>query len=406
MQETAREANIYKTAAGLEEAAECVLRFERKVIAYRNAGKKFQSISGYMDSDERAKRCHQQAEAVERQGMEEAFALGKKKEQEAKTKSDFIDAIAEYKRVWKKEQYAQQAKGRIDACKEAMIRLETRSLWKKRLITLAVLGVLVIIFVNTDAYPFAKGMIHQATGDYKLSIANFKEGMGVPWAEGKMKKSYLYLGQKYLKEGKQEQALRAFRKAGNTLEAPEEAAKLEQKILAEAKPGDVVRFGKGNWLVLDGKQDWVLMVYEDKGTRMVYSQEETDCWEDTKVYRWLNSTFAFDQLTGAEREISSASAGNAREGEYATLLTLEEKEKYHDMLGYFQPDEPGDSQKGKEGYGESGLTYGHNWWLKDLGLSSMGASYVDHEGTVRQTYVNSMTNSVRPAIWVKVKGDM
>lgn len=405
MQETAREANIYKTAAGLEEAAECVLRFERKAAAYRNAGKKFQSISGYMDSDERAKRCYQQAEAVEQQGMEETFALGKKKEREARTKSDFIDAIAEYKRVWKKEQYAQEAKGRIDACKEAMMRLETRSLWKKRLITLAVLAVAIMIFLKTDAYPFAKGMIHQATGDYKLSIANFKEGMGVPWAEGKMKKSYLYLGQKYLKEGKQEQALRAFRKAGNTLEAPEEAAKLEQKILAEAEPGDEVRFGKGNWLMLDRKKDWALMVSQNKGTRMVYSQDEADRWEDTKVYRWLNSTFVFDWLTEAERKISSATAGEGREGEYATLLTLEEKEKYSDLMGYFDSVESGDSQKGNEGYGELPVTYGHNWWLKDLGLSSMGASYVDQEGTVCQTYMNSMTNSVRPAIWVKVKCD-
>ena len=405
MQETAREGNIYKTAAGLEEAAECVLRFERKVAAYRNAGKKFQSISGYMDSAGRAEDCRRKAEAVEQQGMEEAFALGKKKEQQARTKSDFIDAIAEYKRVWKNESYARETKGRIDACKEAMMRLETKSLWKKRVITLAVLAVLVLVFLNTDAYPFAKGMIHQATGDYKLSIANFKEGMGVPWAQGKMKKSYLYLGQKYLKEGKEEAALRAFRKAGNTLEAPEEAAKLEQKILAAAEPGDVVRFGKGDWQVLDRIRNQVLVVYESKGTRMVFSQDEVDRWEDTKVYRWLNSTFAFEQLTEAERKISSSNAGNGREGEYATLLTLEEKEKYNELMGYDDSDEPINRQEGEERYGESRVMYNHNWWLKDLGLSSMGASYVDQEGTVRQTYVNSMTNSVRPALWVRVKGE-
>ncbi len=403
MQETAREANIYKTAAGLQEAAECVLRFERKAAAYRDAGKKFQSISGYMDAGQRAEECRQKAEAVERQGMEETFALGKKKEQAARTKSDYIDAIAEYKRVWNKEQFAREGKERIDACKEAIMRLETKSLWKKRSTTLGVLGLLILIFLNTDAYPFAKGMIYQATGDYKLSIANFKEGMGVPWAEGKMKKSYLYLGQKYLEEGKQKEALRAFRKAGNTLEAPEEAAKLEQKVLAEAEPGDVVRFGKGHWQVLDRKKDWMLMVYQDKGTRMVYSQEEEDRWEDTKVYRWLNGTFVFDKLTEAERKITSATAGNGRQGEYATLLTMEEKEAYNNLMGYFYSDESGYGQE--EESSESPVMYRHNWWLKDLGLSAMEASYVDLEGTVRQTYVNSMTNAVRPAIWVKVKGE-
>lgn len=403
MQETAREANIYKAAAELEEAADCVLRFERKVAAYRNAGKKFQSVSGCKDSAKRAENCLRQAELAEQEGMEETFALGKKKEREAKTKSDFIDAIAEYKRVWKKETYARDAKERIDACKEAIARLEARAVWKKRLIALGVLAVLALIFVNTDAYPFAKGMVHQATGDYKVSIANFKEGMGVPWAQGKMKKSYLYLGQEYLKKGNEEAALRAFRKAGNTLEAPEEAAKLEQKILAAAEPGEVVRFGEGRWVVLDRKKDRVFMVYEKKGTRMVYSQEETDSWEDTKVYRWLNTVFASDVLTEAEREISFASSQGDTDGEFATLLTLAEKEKYGKYLGYALLEEPDSQQGGNETGGEIRYTYKYNWWLKDLGLSSMGASYVDREGTVRQTYVNSMTNCVRPAIWVKVE---
>lgn len=403
MQETAREANIYKAAAELEEAADCVLRFERKVAAYRNAGKKFQSVSGYMDSDKRAEHCLHQADLAEQEGIAETFDLGKKKEQEARTKSDFIDAIAEYKRVWKKERYAREAKEHIDACKEAIMRLEARSVWKKRLTALAVLAVLVLIFVNTDAYPFAKGMIHQATGDYKVSIANFKEGMGVPWAQGKMKKSYLYLGQEYLKKGNEKAALRAFRKAGNALEAPEEAAKLEQKILAAAEPGEVVRFGEGRWLVLDRKKDRVLMVYEKKGTRMVYSQEETDCWEDTKVYRWLNTVFANEVLTGAEREISFASSQGDTAGEYATLLTLAEKEKYGKYLGYVLLEALDSQQEGNETSGEIPYTYKYNWWLKDMGLSSMGASYVDREGIVRQTYVNSMTNCVRPAIWVKVE---
>jgi len=381
MKETAREANIYKAAAELEEAADCVLRFERKVAAYRNAGKKFQSVSGYMDSAKRAENCLRQAEQAEQKGMEEAFALGKKKEQEAKTKSDFIDAIAEYKRVRKKEKYASDAREHIDACKEAIMRLEARAVWKKRLIALGVLAVLVLIFVNTDAYPFTKGMIHQATGDYKISIANFKEGMGVPWAQGKMKKSYLYLGQEYLKKGN------------------EEAAKLEQKILAAAEPGEVVRFGRGRWLVLDRKKNRVLMVYEKKGTRMVYSQEETDRWEDTKVYRWLNTVFASDVLTEPERKMSFASSQGDTAGEYATLLTVAEKEKYGEILGCAFPAETG----GRQEDSESPYTYKYNWWLKDLGLSSMGASYVDREGMVRQTYVNSMTNCVRPAIWVKVE---
>ena len=177
------------------------------------------------------------------------------------------------------------------------------------------------------------------------------------------------------------------------------------RILAAAEPGQVVRFGKGKWLMLDRKKDWVFMVYQDKGTRMVYSQDEADCWEDTKVYRWLNGTFAFDQLTEAEREISSATAGIGRTGEYATLLTLEEKERYADLMEYGCSDASGGQLDRNEGCGESMVAYRHNWWLKDLGLSSMGASYVDREGTVRQTYINSMTNSVRPVIWVKVKGE-
>ena len=380
-QGAAREEKIYQQAAGLEEAAEYVIRFERKVSAYRSTAKKFQSISGYKDAAKRAEQCRQKAEAIEQKGLEETFALGRKKEQVARTKSDFIDAIAEYKRVWKKEAYAQEAKEHIDACKRGILRLETRAIWKKRVVTLAVLAVLVLLYVNTDAYPFTKGMVHQAMGDYKASIANFKEGMGVPWAEGKMKKSYLYLGQQYLKNGDKESALKAFRKAENTLEAPEETAKLEQEILAGAEPGEEVRFGKGKWLVLERKEDRVLLLYNKKGTRMVYSQTEVSRWEDTKLYQWINSTFVNSVLTQAEREISFvASQGESQEA-YATLLTIAEQEKYQGLLG----------------------EYFHNWWLKDLGISAMGANYVDKEGAVKQTYVNTMDNCVRPAVWVEVK---
>lgn len=380
--EVTREERIYKSAESLEEATKYVLRFERKVNAFRSAAKQFQSISQYKDAAERARYCGEQAELAEKEGLAEVFSLAQRKEQEAKTKSDYVDAIAEYKRVWKREAYAEEAKIRIDACKAEIMKLENRSIWKKRMVTLAVIAVLVLIFINTDAYPFCKGMIHQATGDYKASIVNFRDGKGVPWAEGKMKKSYLYLGQEYLKEGKKDAALRAFRKAENTLEAPEEAAKLEQEILAKANPGEEVRFGKGRWAVLEQKNDYVLLLYQKKGTRMIYSQEEVSGWEDSKIYQWLNTSFVNANLSLAERDISFASGdGTANQGEYATLLTQKEWEKYQDLLE----------------------TYPHNWWLKDKGLSTMGASYVDKEGKVTQTYVNSMTCCVRPVIWVKVK---
>ena len=380
-QGAAREEKIYQEAAGLEEAAEYVIRFERKVSAYRSTAKKFQSVSGYKDAAQRVQHCLQRAEVTEQKGLEETFALGRKKEQEARTKSDYIDAIAEYKRVWKKEAYAQQAKEHIDACKRGILRLETRAIWKKRVVTLAVLAVLVLLYVNTDAYPFTKGMVHQAMGNYKASIANFKEGMGVPWAAGKMKKSYLYLGQQYLGKGDKEAALKAFRKAENTLEAPEETAKLEQEILAGAEPGEEVRFGKGRWLMLERNGNRVLLLYNKKGTRMVYSQTEVNSWEDTKLYQWINNKFINSVLTLAEREISFAASQGESQEACATLLTIAEQEKYKKLLG----------------------EYSHNWWLKDLGLSSMGANYVDKEGTVKQTYVNTMDNCVRPAVWIEVK---
>lgn len=379
-QEAAKKEKKYCEAAGLEEAAEYVLRFERKVSAYRNAAKKFQSLSEYQDALKRAEQCLQKADSVEREGLKESFALGRKKEQMARTKSDYIDAIAEYKRVWKKEAYAREAKEHIDACKKGILRLETKAIWKKRAITLAVLAALIVLYVNTAAYPFTKGMIHQAMGDYKASIANFKAGMAVPWAKGKMKKSYLYLGQQYLKNGDKEAALKVFRKAENTLEAPEETAKLEQEILAGAEPGEEVRFGKGRWLVLERKKDRVLLLYNKTGTRMVYSQTEVGHWEDTKLYQWINSEFVNSVLSQAEREICFADFRSRSREACATLLTVEEQEKYGGLLGQ----------------------YAKSWWLKDLGLSAMGANYVDKDGTVKQTYVNGMYNCVRPAVWVEV----
>lgn len=380
-QEDAGKERIYREAAQLQDAADCVLRFERKVAALRSAAKKFRSVSEYKDAAECAQECLRQADILEKEGLEETFALGIEKEQASKTKSDYLDAITEYKRVWKKEHYAGEAREHIKACKEEILRIETRAIRKKRLIFLAVVAALLIIFVNTDAYPFTKGMVHQAMGDYRASIADFKAGMGVPWAKGKMKKSYFYLGKQYLESGDKEAALKAFWKADGVLESPEETAKLEQEFLAEAELGDEVRFGKGKWLVLEKKKKMMLLVYQKAGTRMVYSQEETLRWEDTKIYQWLNKEFVGSVFTEAERDISHAEAHGGNREEYATLLTVAQREKYKKLLG----------------------EYNHNWWLKDTGLSAMGASYVDKEGNVKQTYVNCMVNCARPAVWVKVK---
>lgn len=142
-----KEEKLYIEAVKLQEAISCVLRFEQKIESLKSAAKKFESLGDYKDAEERMKACRELITVIRKEGLEETFALAMKKRELARTKSDYADVIMEFKRVVKREEYRDKAKEQIAECKKAIVRIETRAAWKRRLTALAVVVICAVIAV-------------------------------------------------------------------------------------------------------------------------------------------------------------------------------------------------------------------------------------------------------------------
>ena len=211
---------------------------------------------------------------------------------EAKTKSDYADAIENFKRCKKFKYNMEKCDKYIAECNQGIAKLETKAAYKRRGIVVAVFVLLFIVFLKTPAFPMVKGMYHQSQGKYKLAIANYKESNGFLVASGNMKKCYYHIGLKKEEKGKLKSALINYKKAETKYDAQARAAKIEKTFITEAKPGDVVIFGTANWVILDRKSDEkVLMMKEKVGKKKRFSMEESESndWYESKARRWLNT---------------------------------------------------------------------------------------------------------------------
>ena len=372
----------YQEAVGLQESVSYIVRFERKVIVLNNAAKKFEALGDYKDSAERCKLCKKAAQEADETGCRQVFEQAKQKKEQAKSKSDYIEVIAEFKRVWKHKEYEKSAKKEIADCKEIIIRLEKKAIWKKRGITLAVLAACIFIFTQTIAYPFVKGVVHQQLGHYQAALNNFKVSQAIPGAGGKLRACYYHLGEESLKKGNKERAQKLFARAENYEDAAKKAAELEQEFLGQASEGERIAFGQEKWLVLEKKKGKVLLLCNKLDKKMVYGDKEYTVWEKTKVYSWLNSTFLSQTFSEEELALIAPLKSGEDEPNCAFLLSSKEYERTKERIPF----------KSK------------NWWLREeFPLSAREAEYVNTQGEVKKTYINNATCHIRPAIWVKIK---
>lgn len=226
-----REERIYREAIELQAAVSCVLRFENKVAALKSAARKFQKLEDYKDAKAHMEECRSEAAKAAEKGSREVFEEAVRREGQAKSKSDYADAITEFKRVSRKGNYAEEAKEHIRACRQRIARLESYAVWKRRITVLAVAAVSVFLFTHTPLYPFAKGYVHQQMGEYEAALANYRQS-GLSWTKDLSGVCYYKMGMEKLEQGNQEEALRLLRKAkkkGN-LKAKKEIHRLEREM--------------------------------------------------------------------------------------------------------------------------------------------------------------------------------
>jgi len=228
-----KEEKLYMEAVNLQKAVTCILRFERKVDALNSAAKKFESLGNYRDAKIRMQACREEADAVDTRGAKETYRLALRKKEAAKNKSDYADAIEEFRRLRKRDGYRDRVKEQIQFCKKEIARIESRAAWIRRFTLLAVLVAVLVIFLRTPGYPFVKGFVHQQMGEYEAALVDYREASVIPWTKDLKASCHYKLGMEKLEAGEKERALKHFRKAGKLKAARKKAKELEHELLAE-----------------------------------------------------------------------------------------------------------------------------------------------------------------------------
>lgn len=241
----------YTSAVELMEAIDCVERFERTVESLRSAAQMFEELGGYQDAANRHRECISLAEKFEKDGCEETYQHAEEMRSRAKTKSAFMAAISEFRRLKSFEAFREQAEEKEEACQKAIRKLETKKVYKRQGIALLTLVIICVIIMQTPLAFVIKGLGHKVRGNYRAAIKCYAQVSELPGV-GKLEKSCYYkIAEKYNKEKHYRKAMKAYRKAGAYANAEYWTTRYQKRYLRKADKGDTVFYAGMRWVVLD-----------------------------------------------------------------------------------------------------------------------------------------------------------
>lgn len=359
--------SIYNTAIGLIDAIEYVSRFEQRDITLQSAIDKLDSIGDYKDAKEIAKDCRARREKEIEKGTVAVMKKAVFRQNKAKTKSDYADAIENYNRVIKYDYKVDECKKGIAFCEKQIGNIETKLIWKRRFIALGVIAAMVGFIMITPIYPAIKGVIHQKRGEYTAAVNCYRSINGSLGTSKQMKKCYFYLGEEEYKSGNFVKALKYYKKAEDKLDAPKRACELEIYMLERAKPGDSVTFGTSKWSVLEHRLDGRLtLLCEDLGNKTAYDTGNAGSYIESSLCRKLNWQYLQNNFSTFEEEIL-VSQGEMQIPESEQEIDAESGKKITEMPVYFllmsekQYREYGE----KKNYIKKAVVKGKSYWLSD-----------------------------------------
>ena len=233
------------------DAIDCVERFERAVTSLRSAAAMFEELGDYEDARKRRKQCADKADQIEREGCEKTLQTAKDMYDKAKTKSDYIAANSEYRRLKKFAAYADKAEAGDKACHAGIRKIETRKVYKRRAIALAVIVVICTVIMVTPLSYIVKGFGHKMLGDYKAAINSYDQVEYLPGV-GKMKRSCYYkIAKKYDDDNHHKKAMKVYRLAGAYADAEHRTTRYQKRFMRKAEIGTKVYYAGMRWMVLD-----------------------------------------------------------------------------------------------------------------------------------------------------------
>lgn len=379
-----KEESLYRSAVSLMEAVDCVNRFERVVFSLRDAAKKFEKLGEYKDSKERKEKCLKDADAARIKGTAEVYDTAVIKLEQAKTKSDFVDAIEDFKRVRKFDYKKEECNQKIQMCQKGIGRLETIAIYKRRGIALCIVALIVAGFINTPFYPLVKGMVYQSKGDTEKALKYYIESGGILNGNGKKKECYYDIAESLKKKGSYEEALKNYKLAMNKFDAETKAFELEKGFINASSPGEVVYYGEEEWIVLDKEGDHALLFEKDAVNKEIFDKEGKNIWYSSSLRKWLNTRFIETFSEDEKAVMISQDDSDKKDNKNTSYIFVLSNSQYDKYKEHIIPVETG-------------------YWLRDGATKADRVWFVKDDASVGETSVDNSGIAVRGAFWVKYK---
>lgn len=372
-----KEETIYASAMSLMNAVDCLERFEQEVDALRDAAERFEQLGDYKDAKQYRIDCLELADEAEEKGCQRTYELAIRKKNEAVTKSDYVDAMEEFRRLRSYEPYRAKAKQEIQHCKERIRHLETIAAYKRRGLVFLTLLVIAAALTQTPLYPVAKGVVHRFRGEYRAALNCYAEAEHIPGVGKLQRYCYYQLAVKAEGHGQEKKAMKLYRLAGNHQDAAEHTAALEKKLLQQAVVGDKVPFGGRNWIVLEKQSDRVMMQTASAPQFKKFDQDGA-LWEDSSLKSWLDNSFLSQDYSEQEQEMVLQTDTKGQDSmDKVFLLSEREYRKYRDLIPEIQ----------------------NRWWLCDNTIEPNHAKCV-LGSEILTVPADTKKIGVRPVMWV------
>lgn len=395
---------------------------------FKAAAKKFESIHGFMDADEKRRQCLEKAEESRKDAIYHAAI----KDMSVDTIEYYEDAIGRFESIrgWrdadKKIQECSDRLAEIErkreeqriadekADKERRIAAQKAAEKKKRILSIAILAVIAVV-------AFVLVLI-------KVIIPNSKYNDAVALMDA----------------GNSDEAYSIFQELGNYKDSAEKAGNIRviknKEKLKNANVGSYVTFGAYEqdnnnsngkedveWLVLAKEGNKVLVISKYALDCQQYNTSDTNVtWETCSLRKWLNGTFINNAFSAEEQAmIPTVTVSDDKEPDYSTdpgnatqdkVFLLSIAEAYQ----YFTSDEtrkcaPTDYAIAQGALGEYiGDSYKAGgraawWWWLLVHVNYNHTAGVNSSGDVRWggvygggLNVDSDVVAVRPALWINL----
>ena len=185
--------------------------------------------------------------------------------------------------------------------------------------------------------------------------------------------------------------------------------------------GDIIKFGKYEWRVLDIQNKEILIISDLILEYKAYNDEHCDItWEACSLRKYLNGQFIEDTFNRNEKKlVLEVNLVNDHNQWYGTIggadthdkvfcLSIEEVVRYFGDSGQLESRPKSEAHYISDQFNAARYTEDEDgfcsvgWWLRSPGEKSFYASVVYREGTIRLSgeYTSGTFVGVRPALWL------